>query len=70
MDIETLSETPSTLPEGCGTSLEQPMHKAAVGGGEEGIRNVDRVPERVMRTVPGTKTEVDVSSFPAGRQQT
>jgi hypothetical protein len=69
-DIETLSATPPTLPEECGTSPEQPTHKAAVDGGEEGIHSADRVPERVMRTVPGTKAEVDVSSFLAGRRQT
>jgi hypothetical protein len=46
------------------------MYKAAVIGGEEGIHNASRVPERVMKTVPGTKTEVDVSSFLAGCRQT
>jgi hypothetical protein len=40
------------------------MHEAAVGRGEEGICNADRVPERGMRTVPGRKPEVDVSPFP------
>jgi hypothetical protein len=38
-DIETLSATPLTLLEECGTSPEQPMYKAAVIEGEEGIRN-------------------------------
>jgi len=45
------------------------MHKAAVGGGEEWIRNADRAPERVMRIVLGTKTKVGVPSFLAGRRQ-
>ena len=44
------------------------MHKAAIDGGEEGIRSADRVLERVMRTVPGMKTEVDVSSFLARQE--